>query len=241
MLQGSSKTTLATSTVKTLASHVVELDGSPSLTVTSTELSLDAAVTNPDACIQSTNASGSTLSLEQAVLHGCKGALVGPAPKTFSLDGTEIYGMTESGLDLTAGATSTVTITGSLFHDGLRAVRLGGGSPSTFVLTVRGTRIYDVPSGFELDGDAASTWDFGTLSEPGNNVLTAATTALDVQGSTITSVSAVGNTWTPDVQGADSSGQYAPASSPGVLEVTSGTGQNYSDAVGATIRLAETN
>lgn len=244
VLRDSSTTTLATSTFETLASHLVELGGSASLAVTNSELSLGSSVTNPGPCIQTTGASSSSLSLTHAVLHDCSGALVGPAPKTLTLDDAEIYRMTESGLDLTTGASSNVTITASNFHhEGARAVRLGGGSPSTFALEVRGTELdaATVPSGFELDGDAASTWDFGTLADPGLNTLTATTTALDVQSSAITSVSAVGNRWTPSVQNADGTGQYVPASSPGVLEVTSGSGQNYSDAAGATIRLAETN
>jgi len=243
LLRGDSTTTLATSTLKTSASHLIELSGSPSLAVTASELSLDASVTSPDACIVTTNGAGSTLALTAAVvMHGCKGALVGPAPKTLTLANAEIYAMTESGLDLTTGSSSSVTITASLFRNVPRAVRLGSGSPSTFALKVRGTTLGDtVDSGFELDGDATSTWDFGTLADPGNNVLTATTTALDVQSSAITSVTAVGNTWTPSVQAADGSGQYAAPSSPGVLEVTSGSGQNYSDSAGATLRLAESN
>ncbi len=242
VLRDDSRTTLATSSVVTQASHLVELSGSSSLTVTSTSLSLGDAVTSPDACIDTTEGAASTLVLTDAVLHGCKGALVGPAPKTLTLDGAEIFGMTESALDLTVGSSSSVTITASHFHDVARAVRLGGGTPRTFMLKVRGTGLGDaVTSGFELDGDGASTWDFGTLADPGNNVLTATTTALDVQNAAITVVSAVGNSWTPGVQNADGAGRYVAPSSPGVLEVTSGNGQNYSDAAGATIRLAESN
>jgi hypothetical protein len=211
--------------------------------VTSSGLSLDSSVTSPAACIDTTSGAASSLTLTNSVvLRGCKGALVGPAPKTLTLDDAEIFDMTESGLDLTSGSASAVTITGSLFHDLPRAVHLGGGSPSTFTLKVRGTELGDaVASGFELDGDGTSTWDFGTLADPGNNVLTATTTALDVQNAAITAVTAVGNSWTPSVQAADGAGRYTAPSSPGLLEVTSGSGQNYSDGAGATIRLAESN
>lgn len=242
LVRDTSTTTLATSTLETLASHVVDLQAQASLAVTSTNLAVAASVSTAAPCIQTNNGPGSSLTLTQSVVHGCTGALVGPSPKTLTLDGTEIYAMSASGLDLTTGATSSVTITGSHFHDeGARAVRLGGGSPASFVLSVRGTTVDSVSTGFELDGDASSTWDFGTLASPGNNVLTATTTSLAVEGGTITFVSAVGNTWTASVQNADASGHYAPASSPGVLEVTSGSGQNYTDTAGATIRLAESN
>jgi len=242
VLGGNSTSTLATSTVQTLATHVVELHGNASLAVTSSALSLDPSVPNPDACIQTTDGAATALALEHAVLHDCEGALVGPSPKTLTVDDTEIYAMTASGLDLTGGATSSVTITASLFHDeATRAVRFGSSGAGSFDVSVSGTQIYSVASGFELDADASSTWDFGTKAAPGANVLTATTTALDVQSDAITFVAAVGNTWTPSVQGADENGQYAPASSPGVLEVTSGSGQNYGDGAGATIRLADTN
>jgi hypothetical protein len=238
-LGGDSVTTLATATVVTRASHVVELAANASLAVTSSSLALDASVTDPAACIDTSSGAASTLTLTGAVLHDCQGALVGPSPKTLLVDHTEILDMTESALELTSGSPSSVTLADSFFHNAaLRAVRLGGG---TFALVVRGTRIDAVPSGFELDGDAASSFDFGTLADPGDNVLTATTTALDVQNPAIAAVSAVGNTWTPNVQNADADGHYAPASSPGVLEVTSGSGQNYSDSAGAAIRLAESN
>jgi len=106
-------------------------------------------------------------------------------------------------------------------------------------VTVRGTVLGNVPTGFELGGASGSSWDFGTLSQPGSNTLTASTTALALQLDSGATVSAVGNTWTPDEQGADGAGTYAAAVPGAALEVTSGSGRNYDDPNGTTLRLAE--
>jgi Protein of unknown function (DUF1565) len=240
LLEDASTTTLAASTLQTLASHVVELRSGAYLDVTNTDFSLALAAPNADACIQSNGASAGALSLAHSLLHDCQSALLGDAPKTLTLDDVEIYAMSDSGIDLTTGNASRVDIENSSFHDDMaRAVHLGGSSPSVFDLTVRATQVAAVTGGFELEGDATSTWDFGTLADPGGNVLTATSTSLDLQSAAIAFVTAVGNTWAPGIQGADGSGQYAASGSPGVLEVTSGSGQNYTDPSGATLRLAQ--
>jgi hypothetical protein len=96
-----------------------------------------------------------------------------------------------------------------------------------------------LPTGFELAGDAGSSWDLGTLADPGGNTFVATTTSLLVSNANVPTVSAVGNTWAPSVQDADSDGHYAAVGAGGVLEVTSGSGQNYDDTIGITLRLAE--
>jgi hypothetical protein len=233
LLADSARATIASATLSTLGSDAIVLGGEASLDVTNTDVALGSA-SGADACIRSNVSGTSSLTLAHSLLHDCPAGILGTAPSTVSLTDTELYGLSASGLDLMGGI-GTVHIDTSSFHDdGTRAVRFGGGSVQ---LTVRGTTVTTVPTGFELDGDASSSWDFGTLADPGGNTLTATTSSL-VLGSS-TSVTAVGNTWTPSVQGADSAGQYAATGPSSTLEVTSGSGQNYTDDYGATLRLAE--
>ncbi len=238
-LADDSRTTLAASTLATSATNVVVLGGAVSLDVTNTDLSLGAA-SLPDACILSNVDGPSTLTLADSLVHGCRAGLSGAAPTTLRLKDTAFYGMTESGLDLTTANGSVIDLEAASFSmDTLRGARFGGGSPSVFHLTVRGTSVAMVPTGFELAGDAGSSWDFGTLAEPGDNRFDATTTSLLLSSAASATVSAIGNTWAPNVQSADADGHYVATGAGGVLEVTSGSGQNYDDAAGATLRLAE--
>jgi len=237
-LAGDSRTTLAASTLVTSASNVIVLGDAASLDVTNTDLSLGAA-SLPDACILSNIDGASTLTLAHSLVHGCRAGLSGAAPATLTITETAFYGMTESGIDLMTANGSVIDLEAASFStDTLRGARFGGGNPSLFHLTVRGTSVATVPVGFELAGDAGSSWDFGTLAEPGGNTFTATTTSL-LLSSPSAPVTAIGNAWAPNVQGADADGHYVATGPAGVLEVTSGSGQNYDDTVGATLRLAE--
>jgi len=236
-LEDTSTTTVVQSTLSTAFANVVNLTDQASLDLTSTELSLDAAAASPGACIESTGTG--SLALSHLLAHDCSAAVHGLAPATVTLTDVELYSMSESGLDFTNASPSTITIGASSFHDLTeRAARFGAGS-GVFHVTLRGSSIANVPRGFELDGGTGSSWDFGTLASPGSNTLTASMTALVVSLGGGATVSAVGNTWTPDVQGAGPAGEYAASGAGAVLEVTSGSGQNYDDASGATLRLAE--
>lgn len=102
-----------------------------------------------------------------------------------------------------------------------------------------------------LEGDPASTFDLGTSTAGGGNMLastTATTTLLRLGVAGGVRVDAVGNRWRPSVQGADSEGSYGPASaacagaSPcDVNAATAMPGSNFQfvDAgAGATLRLS---
>ena len=238
-LADDSETTVSASTFDSSANNAIVLGDRASLDVTNSELSLGAAPL-PDACILSNLDGPSTLTLADSLIHGCRAGLSGAAPATLIITHTDFYGMTESGLDLTTADGSVIDLEAASFYaDALRAARFGGGNPSVFHLTVRGTSVATVPTGFDLAGDAGSTWDFGTLAKPGANSFNADMTSLLLSSASIATVTAIGNAWAPNVQGADSGGHYVAAGAGGVLEVTSGSGQNYDDTVGATLRLAE--
>jgi hypothetical protein len=238
VLADESQTTLATSTLATLATNAIVLGDQASLDMSNTDVSLSGSAA--DSCIQSNVDGTSSLTIANSLLHGCRAGVGGTAPATFTLSGSELYAMGESGLDFATANPSTVKLESVSFHDGgERAARFGGGSPSVFHLAVRDTSVSNIPTGFELAADASSTWDFGTLADPGGNTLTAATSALVLSNANATFVAAVGNTWTPDVQDADGAGRYTATGAGAVLEVTSGSGQNYTDDYGGTIRLSE--
>ena len=63
-----------------------------------------------------------------------------------------------------------------------------------------------------IDGTPSSTYDFGTLASPGGNTIIGTsvnTIGLRVMMSAVT-VQAVGNTWSPNIQGADAQGSTRP-------------------------------
>ena len=242
LLNDSSEATVEQSTLSTLGSTVITLNASASLEVTNSDLSIAAGASSVGACIASNLDGSGSIALARSIVHDCSAGVRGTAPAVLSVTGTDIYAMSENGLDFPGGQGGVIDITDSSLRDiGSLAARLGGSGAGAqiFQVTVRGTTIASVPYGFALSGAASSTWDLGTLAAAGENVLTATTTSLQVLTAAGTFVAAVGNTWAPGVQSADGSGQYAAVGAGAVLEVTDGAGQNYSDDNGATLRLAE--
>jgi hypothetical protein len=100
--------------------------------------------------------------------------------------------------------------------------------------------------GLILNGSNASTFDLGTVASPGGNTIlgaTASLTGLYLSVSAVT-VQAVGNTWTPNFEGADAVGKYSPltANAGDKLDITVAvaTGINYiKPNVTTTLRLAQ--
>ena len=67
-----------------------------------------------------------------------------------------------------------------------------------------------------VEGDAASTFDFGTAAAPGGNTLAStflSTPLLRIGAAAGVRIDAVGNRWRPTMQGSDFEGRYGPASS----------------------------
>jgi len=87
---------------------------------------------------------------------------------------------------------------------------------------------------------AGSEIDLGKVDDLGRNTFAAPrANASSVFNSTAAAtVFAVGNTWTPSVQGADASGKYSAVGPGAVLEVATGVGANFQLASGR-LRLAE--
>jgi hypothetical protein len=113
-----------------------------------------------------------------------------------------------TGLSTASGNASLddVTITRNRF--GLRVVEIPTSQRGT--LTMRNSRILDsIQIGVDLEDPVSA--DLGTPESPGNNTLTATTSVgLWIHGQTgPMQIHAVGNTWMPNVQGADALGHYS--------------------------------
>ena len=102
-----------------------------------------------------------------------------------------------------------------------------------------------------VEGDAASTFDFGTAAAPGGNTLAStflSTPLLRIGAAAGVRIDAVGNRWRPTMQGSDFEGHYGPASSAcaganpcDVTAATTTLGTNFrflNAGPGASLRLA---
>lgn len=198
-----------------------------------------------------------TFALDESIVDGGLSGIYffGTAtPTTATLTGTTIRNMA-SGL---AGRTVTFTMTGgelsSNRHEGLVATggtwtfnnvtlkqnqtgiySQGGGAMSPGTLTMRGCTITNNATGVYLLLDAVA--DLGTVANPGNNTFLANTNlGLDVDScNTAPLITAVGNTWRPNVQGSDAAGKYpVVANVPGPVEP--GFGNNFAIFTGCTLQ-----
>lgn len=129
------------------------------------------------------------------------------------------------------------TVTGNTFSGNLNALYFGGSKTYAVKLqnnVFSGNATCTRPSCFTvwLEGSATSSFDLGSAVRPGGNSFVAASagTGVVVNTNAAVTVSAVGNTWAPGVQGADASGLYkfgtAPCSANSCI-VSTGSGQNF--------------
>jgi hypothetical protein len=105
------------------------------------------------------------------------------------------------------GATGSIAITDSKLSAGRADIGVGVIAPT---LKLRNSIIETAHTGILITGPGA---DLGTASDPGNNTFRGSTlpgaTGVTVDTAVVTStISAVGNTWNPNVQRADASGRY---------------------------------
>lgn len=156
--------------------------------------------------------------------------------------------------EVDGNATSDPAANARSFHGGIWM----GLATKSHVLKLRGTSVVDNKStagsnansssnsGVTMAGNAASSFDLGTVASPGNNVIQGNTSSpqtagLNVEVAAGVTVSAVGNAFMPNVQGANAQGKYQLGTSPcgaSSCNVTSGVGANYRVTSG-TLRLAQ--
>jgi hypothetical protein len=167
---------------------------------------------------------------------------VDTAPTTVTLTNTTIRNLTGDGLGgravnltMTGGALTNnqdgmeasggtwsftgVTITG---NRGLGIYIQGTAANAIATITMRGTTLSQNALGIDVFDFAVA--DFGTVASPGGNNFSGNTEAgVEIDGNFGQQlVTAVGNTWRPNVQGADAQGHYAVATIPGPVAFASG-------------------
>jgi hypothetical protein len=143
--------------------------------------------------------------------------------------GNELGVQAVGGANLTLTSNTITAVTGGvgLFVMGTStAVKARGNSISGSFYAVQ------LGNGTSFTG---SLIDFGTAASPGNNTFLGTAAGVGVSFSTATTsvVSAVGNTWHPSVQGADTSGHYASTLVDGTAGVAFVAGNNYRITAGA--------
>lgn len=163
------------------------------------------------------------------------------AKPTVTVTGGSISGMGQGGVLFNSGGSLSMngtTVDGGAFS----ALQLNG--VKTYQLTLRNSTVKGTGAGVVLQGDGTSAFDLGTAAAPGGNTLQAAT-AVRVSTAAGVLATAVGNTWKPNVQGANAAGAYTAASSvcngANPCDVTAGTGGNFTfqgAGAGAALRLA---
>ncbi len=249
-LRGTTVATLDAVTMSTKGVGLIDVAGLVNLTVKNSDLSIQG-VTGVIGIFTTMDGVGSVV-IEDTKVHRCGTGFKGAVPGKLTLLRTEVYDI-NYGMDFVTGATAvggTVNFTDSKVHDFVNwGFRLGDPS-SLMVFKMRGTQI-TVPGtagydGLILAGSNGSTFDLGTLVSPGGNTILGATaniTGLRLNMNAAT-VQAVGNTWTPNVEGADALGKYsAPTANAGDkldITVAVSTGINYIKTYPtSTLRLAQ--
>lgn len=242
------KGTVTGVTVATLSSTLFEQADSSELIVESSDLSIKPNATEYHCfLVTATN----KLSITGSKLHGCGTGIKGAVPIELTLIDTEFYDLSFGGSDLDTGGGGNpggrVVIDGCDFRDvTYTAMRLGG--PGSLLDVQMRNTVIDVTTlanwgGVIINGSSASTIDLGTLAEPGENTFlqraaTQTALQLNLQGVTVL---AVGNTWTPNQQGANAQGNYVVQAGK-VYEVTAAvtSGINFvKPHATTTLRLAQ--
>jgi len=265
---GSSKLTLDAVTVRNLKQQAFVIPGSASVTLRNgtlidhvgdagecaagaaivvTEhgtLTMDhATVSNgPNAgiCVSSSTTPVPTIQLTQSTISGMAGTAIATTTGTSAdaqlmADGLALInngrGIAWTSTSAAASLTlSNLTLTGN---------SVGGMTVSNGSLKLRGSTVSNngAEGGVTLYGSPSV--DLGTSASPGGNTFTGNNGAQlnSVVGAGQT-VNAVGNTWTPNVQGADANGRYSlpPAFAP-VPKVGPANGANYQIYGASTLNL----
>lgn len=124
---------------------------------------------------------------------------------------------------LSVGTGAWASVSGSTFTENNTGISVGVQAQ----LSLSGSQI----SGGNIAISDSGSVNLGTASSPGGNTLKAATRVLSM-GSTASDVSAVGNTWEANQQGADAQGHYATQTITGAV-----SGRNFSIPAGKSVSL----
>ena len=207
--------------------------------------------------------SGGSVNIDDTEITGCNAAINSVLPTTLTISNSTLHHNDGLAMDLgsyqSSAPISTVTISNTEISDnGTAITQIHGGirlGAAILNLKLRGVTFKDIggsatdATDMYLTASNGSNFDFGTLADPGLNTFqtNGLGSGLRFQSANFSglTVQAVGNTWTPNVQGADPQGKYAvPVGGPktfdavGPISVNSGAA-NYQLSTTTTLRLAE--
>lgn len=214
--------------------------GTPSFTVSTTKtFALDESIVDggADGISFTGTAAPTTATLSDTTLRNMgQRALNGAAGTTvmFTMTGGELSSNGGGGLQAIGGTWLFDNV--AFTQNGVSAIYLqGAGATSPSVLAMHGCTITNNATGVYLF--VSSVADLGTVANPGNNTFLANTkVGLDLAVCNASPLlTAVGNTWRPNVQGSDAAGKYpVVANVPGPVDP--GSGGNFAIATGCTLQ-----
>jgi hypothetical protein len=169
-----------------------------------------------------------------------------------TITNSTISGHYQGGIAMNSGGSLTIN-GGSVTGNGVGSPKRGGvllEGAFPYSVVMRGVSVTNNEAfGVSLAGDAASSFDLGTLASAGNNTFSSNTAPnLRVQVAAAKVVHAVGNIWTASAQGAEAAGTYTVSgahcanANPCDFKTSAGTTTNYafvSAGTDATLRLAQ--
>jgi hypothetical protein len=260
--EATSKATLDHVIVDGLGPHVAYIRNSSQLTVTDSRFALKANAPQRYECIRSELYAGpGFISLTRTELTGCSVGINSIMPPALTLVDSKIHHNDVLGIDLGSGQgtanTPSLTITNTEITDNATvSPTLSIGARFSVAGTVLTAKLRGVTlkgnggtkpntEGMRIEAGPGSSLDFGTLASPGGNTFqgTPLGVALFFIGPAGLTVQAVGNTWTPIIQGASQQGTYSVTAGK-TLDVLGPTPNvpnplNFKLSTTTTIRLAE--
>lgn len=161
-----------------------------------------------------------------------------------TLKNTRLINQSRDAIAMTSGA--KLTVDGGEISSGKEdGIQIATGMPATCSVSIRNLKITNnVGAGARFLCYGASVIDLGTITSPGGNIITGNGPAPNASGVHLTAAGivtmAIGNTWSPSVQAANSEGKYAVNGAGAKLDVTvaNTSGPNYR-VVQGTLRLTE--
>jgi hypothetical protein len=260
--EGMSKVTVDHVTVDGLGPHVAYVRNQSQFTAISSRFALKPNSPARYECIRSDLTAGAGfISLTDVEVTGCSTGINSTMPPALTIVDSRIHHNDVLAIDLGSyqgsANTPSLTITNTEITDNAAVsptlsigVRL---SLAGTVLTakLRGVTLKNNggtksnTEGMRIEAGAGSSLDFGTLASPGGNTFqgTPLGVGLFFVGLPGATVQAVGNTWTPSVQGASAQGTYSVTAGKtlDVLGPVAATvpPNNYRLNTTTTIRLAE--
>jgi hypothetical protein len=187
-----------------------EVEGTPTVVLD------DSKITNTNGhAIEERNTGGPSITLRNgAVIDGSASDAILLVDGTVTLNGATISNNKGAGVNL-YNAAASLSATNSVIQGNVTGVRGYNDSPK---ITLRGTQVVgSTDDGIYLFANDGTSVDLGTAASPGGNTFSGNNTSnggfanLNVLSTPTTTplvIDAIGNTWDPSIQGADTTGHF---------------------------------